>query len=304
MDTIRAVGLVVYAYGVLEERLEALWDWFGEVEAWVGQPFAEYYFTPRGKQSLRIWKATRQNRERLLERLRVEQPWFVLDLGWPAGTLKARAYQTEGADVALKSREQPWKGGADYCWPSYLSLIAHRSLLEREGSVDGLLQLAMSAWRAIDGVYGFIDIETGVPPQADLIHTFDHLLSNLITPEYDQEFTAWQLLRSYLDRRVWKAFWGNLLGAEHLIRLGGIEELRRSDAPYRRRLPEFEQQAYREGTRILQESSGYHRWLDLDNQGVLLTLSESPLTWYDHDEQQRRQALDKALTKIALRTDE
>ncbi len=304
MDTIRAVGLVVYTYGVLEERLGTIWDWFGEVEAWMRHPLAEYGFTPRGKQSLRIWKATRQNRERLLDRLRVEQPWFVLNFGWPAGTLKARAYQTEGGDVALKSREQPWKGGARYRSPSYLSLIAHRNLLEHEGSVDGFLQLAVSAWRAVDGVYGFIDVETGVPPQADLIHNFDHLLSNLIPPEYEAEFTAWQLLRPNLDPRVWKAFWGSLLGPEHLIRLGGIEELRRSDAPFRRRLPEFEQRAYREGTRILQGSDGYHRWLDLDNKGVLLTLSESPLTWYGRREQQRRQALDRALAQIALHAEE
>ena len=40
MRTIRAIGLVVYTYGVMEERLEVLRRWFDAVEAWLGQPFA------------------------------------------------------------------------------------------------------------------------------------------------------------------------------------------------------------------------------------------------------------------------
>lgn len=303
MSTIRAVGLVVYTYGVLEERLETLWDWFRGVEAWMGHAFAEYCFTPRDKESRRIWKATRQNREKLFERLKAEQPWFVLYLGWPAATLKGRAYQTEGVHAWLKSQRQPPKGGASNRSPSYLSLIAHRSLLERESSVDGFLQLAASGWRAADGVYGFIDVETEVQPQADLIHNFDHLLSDLIAREYFEEFRVWQWLKPHLDRRVWKAFWGNLLGAEHLRRLGGIEELRRTDAPLRRRLPEFEEQSYQEGLRILRNCACYDRWLDLDNHGVLLAQSESPLSWYSHKGQQCRRDLDEALAKISLRAD-
>jgi len=300
MRTIRAIGLVVYTYGVMEERLEVLRRWFDAVEAWLGQPFAEYGFAPRGKESLRVWKATEHNRERLVERLRVERPWFVLDFGWPAGTLKARAYKTGGVDVALKSREQPWKGGTSYRSPSYLSLIAHRNLLEQGNCVEGLLQLATSAWQAIDGVYGFIDVETGVPPQADLIHNFDQLLSNRIPPEYFAEFKAWQLLQPSLDRRVWKAFWGNLLGAEHLRRLGGIEQLRRGDA-LRRRLPEFERQAYQEGLEALESCECYQKRSELTDGGVLLTLSESPLSWDDAEVQKRRQRLDATLAAIALR---
>lgn len=76
MSTVEAVGLVVYTYDVLEERLDAIWAWFQAVEAWAGHVFTEYGFSPREKQSLRIWKATQKNRANLLERLRTEQPWI------------------------------------------------------------------------------------------------------------------------------------------------------------------------------------------------------------------------------------
>jgi len=303
MSTIRAIGLVVYTYCVLEDRLEAIWNWFQEIEAWSGHTFSEYGFSPHGKVSRRVWKATHENRMKLHDRLREEQPWYVLSFGWPAGTLNSRAHITGGVDAWLKSQRQPWKGGAAYRSPSYIAVIAHSDLFGRADSADGFLQLAASAWRLVDGVYGFVDVETGVPPQADLIDNFDCLVSDLIPPRYLGEFQAWQDLMPHVDRRVWKAFWGNLLGAEHLRRLGGIEELRRTDAPLRRRLPEFEEQSYQEGLRILRNCACYDRWLDLDNHGVLLAQSESPLSWYSHKGQQCRRDLDEALAKISLRAD-
>ncbi len=38
--TVRVVGMVIYTYAVLEERLDPLWAWLHRVKAWAGHSFA------------------------------------------------------------------------------------------------------------------------------------------------------------------------------------------------------------------------------------------------------------------------
>ncbi len=300
MKEIRVIGMVIYTYAILEERLEELWNWLKRVEEWSGQPYAEFHFSSRAKQSLRVWKATERNRAKLYDRLHAEQPWFVLDFGWPRGALDNVLSKTKGLDVALRSRPQPSRGGESYRSPSYIWLGMHPEvLIQSSTGVSGLLELGVQAWEIIDGVYGFIDVETGIPLRDDILRNAIHLFDSTVPKEYEMEFLLWVHARSELDKRVWKAFWGNFLGAEHLRQLGGIEEMRRADPLYRR-LPEYLEQAYQQGRARLRESSCYHEWRDLAHGGVLLTLSESPLDWFEKQVQERKACLQEVFGQVAL----
>lgn len=302
MSGIRAIGMVIYTYGILEERLDPLWDWLQRVEAWAGQRYAEFDFEPRAKESLRVWKATPKNLANLYHRLQVEQPWFVLNLGWPRGSLRATSPQ--GVFVSVASEPQPKRGGESYRTPSYVYLEVTPEIIRQSATgVSGLLDLGIQAWAIADGVYGFIDVETGIPLQDNISRNVAHLFDSTVPPEYHREFRKWQELMPRLDKRVWKAFWGNFLGAEHLQELGGIRELRRADPLYRI-LPEYLEQAYQQGIRRLRESNGYHEWRELAKGGVLLTLSASPLEWFEKEVQERRVKLQEALEPIALRVEE
>lgn len=191
-----------------------------------------------------------------------------------------------------------------YRTPSYIYLQVHPEVLVRSpGGISGFLDLGMQAWAIVDGVYGFIDVETGIPLQDAISRNAFHLFDSTVPPEYHREFRKWQELMPRLDKRVWKAFWGNFLGAEHLQELGGIRELRRADPLYRI-LPEYLEQAYQQGIRRLRESNGYHEWRELAKGGVLLTLSASPLEWFEKEVQERRVKLQEALEPIALRVEE
>lgn len=301
MGEIRAVGMVIYTYVVLEERLQDLWNWLQRVEAWFGQPYAEFDFDPRAKQSLRVWKATPQNLEKLYQRLQTEQPWFGFSFGWPRGALRS---PSPSLFVCATSRPQPERGMESYRTPSCIYLQVHSNILvQNMGGISGFLDLGMQAWQIVEGVYGFIDVETGIPLQDHIARNAFHLFDSTVPPEYHHEFRKWQELMPKMNKGVWKAFWGNFLGAEHLQELGGIRELRRADPLYRI-LPEYLEQAYQQGIRRLRESNGYHEWRELAGGGVLLTLSASPLEWFEKEVQERRVKLQEALEPIALRVEE
>jgi hypothetical protein len=304
MSEIKAIGMVIYTYGMLEERLEGLWNWLREVERWSGQPYGEFSFSPRGKVLYRIWKATAKNMANLYRRLQTEQPWGTLFLGWPVGTQKGWQHVTKGLYLIIGSTPQPLRGGESYRSPSEIYLGMRPSVIS--GSVtgiSGLLDLGLRLWEIVDGVYGFIDVETGVPLQDDIYRNAIFFWDTTVPPEFQREFRAWQGLSPTLNKRVWKAFWGNFLGAEHLQELGGIRELRRADPLYRL-LPEYLQQAYQQGLERLRASNGYYEWRDLARGGVLLTLSTSPLEWFEKKVQERRARLQEALEPIALKVEE
>lgn len=300
MTEIKAVGMVIYTYTVVEERFENLWSWLQRIEQWSGQSFAEFGFSPQAKESLRIWKATAKNRANLYQRLQVEQPWSVLDFGWPAGTLRSAPSKTKGLDVAILSSPQPWHNSGDYRRPSYIYLEVHPEvLMQGTTRVSGFLDLGMQAWEIVDGVYGFIDVETGIPLQDNVSRNAIHLFDSTVPPEYHREFRKWQELMPKLDKWVWKAFWGNFLGSEHLRQLGGIQEMRRADPLYRL-LPEYLEQAYQQGIERLQACGCYEEWRELASGGILLTLSPSPLDWFDSGVQERRKQLQAVLEPVAL----
>jgi len=296
LSPIRAVGMVIYTYEILEERREALWAWLQQVEIWSGRQYAEFSFEPWSRKSIRVWKATPRNRENLYQRLQEEQPWCVLHLGWPRGALKS--YEVQRLEVVIKS----WTGlrretGSRI--PSHVYLKVHPDVLvESRGGVLGFLELGIRAWELIGGVYGFIDVETGVPLQDHLDRNVDRLYDSTVPPAYHREFRAWQDLESKLDRRVWKAFWGNFLGAEHLRQLGGIQALRRADPLYELK-PEYLAQAYREGVERLRGSGAWVGWWELAGGGVLVTLSASPLEWGEAAVQARWQRLQALLRPIS-----
>jgi hypothetical protein len=251
MREIRAIGMVIYTYESLEQRPDPLWNWLQRVEQWLGQPYAEFNFSPRGKESLRIWKNTPKNRDKLYHRLQTEE-WFGFIFGWPRGAL--RSYLLSSLFVCVTSRPQPERGGESYCTPSYVYLQGHPDvILQSVGGLEGFIALGMEVWGIVGGVYGFIDVETGVPLQDRIFRNAIHLFDSTVPPEYHQEFRKWQELMPRLDKRVWKAFWGNFLRAEHLRQLGGIQELRRADPLYRL-LPEYLEQAYARGKEMLQAS--------------------------------------------------
>jgi hypothetical protein len=296
MNEIRAIGMVIYTYERLEERLDPLWDWLHHVEQWANRSYAEFDFVPRGKQSLRVWKATHQNRTKLYQRLQTEA-WFSFSLGWPRGALRI---SSPPLYVCVTSRPQPERGMESYRTPSYVYLQAHPDVIQAStGGVEGFVRLGMAAWEIVEGVYGFIDVETGIPLQDDIFRNAIHLFDSTVPPEYHREFRAWQELMPKLDKRVWKAFWGNFLGAEHLRQLGGIQELRRADPLYQLR-PEYLAQAYQQGKELLRASKSYVGWYELAGGGVLLTLSASPLEWFEKEVQERRERLQAVLAPIAL----
>jgi hypothetical protein len=296
MNEIRAIGMVIYTYERLEERLDPLWDWLHHVEQWANRSYAEFDFVPRGKQSLRVWKATHQNRTKLYQRLQTEA-WFSFSLGWPRGALRI---SSPPLYVCVTSRPQPERGMESYRTPSYVYLQANPDVIQAStGGVEGFVRLGIAAWEIVEGVYGFIDVETGIPLQDDIFRNAIHLFDSTVPPEYHREFRAWQELMPKLDKRVWKAFWGNFLGAEHLRQLGGIQELRRADPLYQLR-PEYLAQAYQQGKELLRASKSYVGWYELAGGGVLLTLSASPLEWFEKEVQERRERLQAVLAPIAL----
>jgi hypothetical protein len=300
MSRVSAIGMVIYTYDVLEKCLDDLWEWLQRVESWSGELYAEFHYSSRAKESQRIWKATAKNRANLHHLLQTEQPWLGLDFGYPAGTLEKGPSTTRGLYVSVVSREQPLHGMERYRMPSYVYLETHSEVLSQSVTgVPGFLNLGKQVWEFAAGTYGFIDVEIGIPLQDRILRNAAHLFDSTVPPEYRQEFRQWQKLMPQLSRRVWKAFWGNFLSAEHLRQLGGIQELRHAD-PHYRLLPKYLEQAYQKGVTLLRACGCYEEWQELTNEGILVTLAPSPMDWFDPSVQERRSKLQAAIEAIAL----
>jgi len=299
MNKVRAIGLTIYTYSVLEEKTDQLWEWFQKVEKWSGRFYEDFVFASRDKESSRIWRATSKNKENLYGRLQTELPWDVLIFSWPKNSLRSNPYHVEGVHISMKSCPQPWKGGESYRIPSYLSIIFNPDILfQFPLSIEGFLQLGIEAWEIIQGVYGFVDVETGVPLQDNLLRNIAHIMSNLVPPDHFEEFQQWQSAIPVLDKKIWKPFWGNFLGSKHIEEIGGFKELRKADpyTPY----DEVSRIVYEKGIEILRNCQYYEEWHNLKNKGVLLTLSQSPTDWFQEETQTRREGLGKILKKVAI----
>jgi hypothetical protein len=299
MQQVQAVGMVIYTYHGLEERFERLWDWILQVETWTRTTCAEFHFSSRAKQSRRIWKATPENRQNLQARLYEEQPWSILDFGWPAGVLRSTPAEMKGWEVAFGSRLQPTPGTTGYRRPSYIYLEVHPDILTNSTTgVEGLLNLGVNLWQLVDGVYGFIDVETGVPLQDDISRNVIQLFDSTVPTHYHQEYRLWQRLDNQIDKRVWKSFWGNFLSSEHLRQLGGIKEIRSANRNQSR--AESLDQAYKQGTARLQGIDCLERQIALANDGVCVTLSHSPLDWFQPAVQECQHQLQHTLGQVAI----
>ena len=294
---IRAVGMVIYTYAVLEERLDALWAWVKRVERWSGVTFSSYDFTARNKPTHGHGQATPGNRKRLYRRLQTQQPWFTWGYLWPTEELIRVSH---GIHLAITSRPQPERNGERFRSPSYIFLEAHVDILKSEVErMRDFVALGAQAWDIAGGSYGFIDVETGTPLRDRVLRNAIHLFDSTVQPEFHNEFREWQMLMPVLNRRVWKAFWGNFLGAEHLQSLGGVKDLQRAD-PQRQMLPEYQEQAYRTGLQKLNACGCFHQLEPLAGGGVMGCLSESPLDWFEPEVQARVERLQNTLGTLTL----
>jgi hypothetical protein len=170
---------------------------------------------------------------------------------------------------------------------------------QKDKRLSGLLDLGIRVWDIVDGVYGFIDVDTGFPLQDDLLRNFDFFRSNLIPHEFQDEFKRWQEIQPDLDKKIWKIFWGNFFNFKHITILGDIAEMRRQN-PFRR-LEELEAIAYDKAIeKLLIKSEHLHEIRDLAKGGRLLTLSPSPLDWEDDKVQQRKKAIQELFKYVTL----
>jgi hypothetical protein len=297
MPEVRAVGMVIYTYGDIVQQAKTLWRWLEAIELWARRPFAEYNYNLRGKDSLRVWKANSRNRERLYTAMETE-PWFGLSLGWP--TISRKTYATKGIFVAVSSSPSTGSGEERYRTPSYLYLEIHPDILIHSlNGITGFKEIGVKAWESLGGVYGYIDVETGIPLRDNIMRNAIHLFDSTISKEHQMDYLLWMHARSELHKRVWKAFWGNFLGKEHIRQLGGIQEMRRANPRYAT-LPEYLERSYVQGLERMRQNKPFHEWLDLSDGGVFITLSSSPLDWFSLQVQDKRKKLQDLLGRLAL----
>ena len=208
--------------------------------------------------------------------------------------------EANGVQLSIDSRPQPKQGGERYRECSYVFLNVHADTFESTTTgVKGLLELGKQLWRLVNGVYGFVEVETGIPLQDNILRNVIHLNDSTIPSEFREEFRRWQGITSDLDKKVWKAFWGNFLGAEHLRQLGGIKNMQRVD-PYRRILPDFGELAYKLGKQRIADRRCHEKLDELTSDGLLVTLSEDPLAWPDLPVQERQVQFQSALDPISI----
>jgi hypothetical protein len=115
-----------------------------------------------------------------------------------------------------------------------------------------------------------------------------------------REFQAWQCIQYDLDKRLWKAFWGNVLGAEHVRRIGGLQEMQGPGAGEESVSSDLLEQAYAQGLAKLKDCACYQGWRELGDGAVFLSLSPSPLDWFSEEVQARRERLQQALGHVAV----
>ena len=97
---------------------------------------------------------------------------------------------------------------------------------------------------------------------------------------------------------MWKAFWGNFIGAGHIQQLGGLKDLRKMN-PYTS-LESLSKIAYDKGVEILTGCNCFELCRKINHQGFLITLSPSPLEWFQGETQTRREQLQKSLAPVAI----
>ena len=186
--------------------------------------------------------------------------------------------RSNGIQVTIKSLNQPWRGGERYRTPSYLACIIHPEIIEKSNNgITGFLELGKEAWNISQGVYGFIDIETGIPLQDNIYRNFDLQMSNLIPSEFFDEFRNWQRIGPELHRKAWKVFWGNFLGEEHIQQIGGVSELKKAN-PYKQ-TDELASIAYQVGLEKITACKCFYEMSNLTHKGVLITMSNTPYDW-------------------------
>jgi hypothetical protein len=273
---IKAIGMVIYTYAQLETFIDPILQWVQLVEDWSGRSFEAFHFDPRGKFSQRIWVANEKNRAALYQRLLQDQPWANISFGWPKGVLKSSVAAAGGLQVIIKSRQSNPQLSSNFRTPSFLYIEVNSSiLLSPDTHLSGFQELAVKAWEVIGGVYGFIDVETGIPLQDDISRNALQLLDSTIPEEMTTAYQRWKDIAPLLDTRVWKPFWGNFINKEHICRIGGLRRLQAED-PFHRRLPAYIEQSYQEGIRRLQGEVSYDTWYDLADNGIGIILTTSP----------------------------
>lgn len=295
---IRAVGLVIYTYTTLENHLDDIWQWFQEVEKWFGLPYSELIFFPQNKRPGKVLDASQTNRKRLYNRLQKDIPWSLISFGAPKGILNSSITDDSGAiDVTIKSWPPAKHGQESYRTPSYMSIQVSPDMFHDPQKIAGFIELGIKAWSIAEGTYGFIDLDTGIPPNDNFIRNTACILSNLIPPRYVQEFKEWQSIQSKLNKRIWKVFWGNYLSQEHIQQLGGYAELRRAD--YYRPQAEILEESWQAGKKIVYEKLS--EVLELPDKGFFFKLSQTPLNWEKAEIQQKRRNFQEILSPMSIK---
>ncbi len=294
---INEIGLVIYTYEPLENRLDPLWDWFRLVEEWYGNPYKELSFSARNKKLGKIHTASSINRNKLYKRLIDNKSWNLLSMGTPNGVLSNFISDLpKGINATLKSVQQPKLGGESYRTPSYLSIIVDPMIFNDVNQINGFIDLGIKAWSIVNGIYGFIDINAGIPPSDNLVRNFACVVSNLIPIEYIQEFKEWQLILSKLNKRIWKVFWGNFISREHIQMIGGYDRMRKED--YYRPQQELLEISWNKGHQLLEGIA--ETVINLPNNGMFLSLSINPLDWLEEKTQNQQKILQNILGSISI----
>jgi hypothetical protein len=294
---IRTIGLVIYTYNNLEDYLDPIWDWVQTIEAWYEKPFAELHFLPRNKKGGKVIEASLSNRVRLHTRLKNEKPWTLISFGYPRDILKGYLGEvSNGVVVSMLSSPKSKYGEEAYRYPSRLTIEVDPSVFRKTGKTADFITLGSQAWSITQGVYGFIDIDTGISPNDNLIRNFACVVSNLIPQEHLQEFKEWQAILPTLDKRIWKVFWGNYLSREHIQQLGGYADMRRSD--WHRSQSEIIVESLEKGQELLNNSTG--NLIKLPNDGYFFQLSDTPLNWTQQETQIKRRNIQEIFEPISI----
>lgn len=294
---IRAIGLAIYTYTTLEDHLDPLWEWLHEVEEWFGIPFSELHYWPRNKRASNILNASQTNRKRLYKRLHDDMPWNLISFGTPGGILgRSIVEYPHGIDVTVFSWPTASHGLESYRYPSRLCILVNPNIFINNQKTEDFINLGAKAWSLAEGAYGFIDIDTGIPPNDNLVRNIACLVGDLVPLEYFKEFREWQTILPALNKKIWKVFWGNYLNQGHLQQLGGYADLRKAD--WFRDQAEILEESRIIGKKIVDEKLG--EMLELSDKGCFFRLSESPLNWEQKAIQLKRRGWQEVLTPISI----
>ncbi len=296
---IRAVGLVIYSYNNLEDYQEPVWDWIQKVEGWYGEPFAEFIFNPRNKRIGKVLQASPPKRNKLRNRMQNEMPWSLIYLGFPKSILSGYiADFPSGLVVSIVSYPKSSQGQEAYRHPSRLSIEVDPNIFRKPDKAAEFISLGSHAWSIIEGIYGFIDVDTGISPNDNLARNFGCAISNLIPQEHFPEFREWQSIQPVLNKKIWKIFWGNYLSQEHIQQIGGYADLRRAD--WYRPQEEIILESSKKGKLLLDKAT--ENQVKLAKGGLFFQLSNSPLSWLQPETQIKRKNIQESLASISIKS--